>query len=766
MLEKILKVSHVGRFQYLQVNTKAVFPRCTLVFGENGWGKSTLADVMRAVGSQDGAPVMGRQTLGANAQPSIELLFEKRPAKFDNGSWSGYTPKVAVYDSAFVNSHVFSGDFVEREHLTRQAALVLGEDGVRKAQRISEIDKESDSIPPQQKKNTASLAAVIKTIDGATVSVDEFCSLSADGDLPQQIANKEREVASALNADKIASAIEPKDYPVPTASTEFTKLLSSSLGDVASDALLRVRQHIEKHDTAASKDGPTHEQWLDQGRIFEADDECPYCGQGLDDRALVDSYAKIFSAAYRELSQKVSRTQQTFARYSRGDFRAALEEVRAHNEKALTAWKALTGFELSPDLSLVSTTTALEASSLEWAAVFERKLSDLVQVIEAETCAELATSWDACREQVLQVNANAAAQRASMKVERDRAASASSSKLKSELAFLKAQARRQDSDVSALVDERASLEARKKQLSDEKAALREALKLHAETITKTLGKTINHFLERLNAGFSISYDAPDFKGREPAASYSFIINSVAVPARAAKDQQGPNFGNTLSGGDKSTLALALFLATVNADPNLSETIIVLDDPFTSLDEFRRTFTANEIFKLSKTARQVIVLSHDKNFLRLLWDRVDRSSRACLAVQAGAPGISSLNVYDIEAATMPRTLLERQRVEDYLEGGEHDPADIRKTLRSVLETFYRAADLDLFLPDENLDGIIRKVREQGDSYKFKGALEDLELINAYTRPQMHGPIDGNPIEGTNENELKKYCKMALALTRGM
>ena len=65
------------------------------------------------------------------------------------------------------------------------------------------------------------------------------------------------------------------------------------------------------------------------------------------------------------------------------------------------------------------------------------------------------------------------------------------------------------------------------------------------------------------------------------------------------------------------MALALFLAKLNADPALSKTIVVLDDPFTSLDSFRRQFTAIEIRRLYGSAAQTVVLSHDKNFLRLL-----------------------------------------------------------------------------------------------------------------------------------------------------
>lgn len=86
-----------------------------------------------------------------------------------------------------------------------------------------------------------------------------------------------------------------------------------------------------------------------------------------------------------------------------------------------------------------------------------------------------------------------------------------------------------------------------------------------------------------------------------------------APRSGAGELDKPSFRNTLSGSDKSTLALALFLAKVNADPNLADTIVVLDDPFNSLDEFRRCFTAIEIRKLCGRALQTIVLSHEKYF---------------------------------------------------------------------------------------------------------------------------------------------------------
>ena len=42
-------VQNIGRFEKCQSVADATFGVCTLVFGENGWGKSTLADLAAVV---------------------------------------------------------------------------------------------------------------------------------------------------------------------------------------------------------------------------------------------------------------------------------------------------------------------------------------------------------------------------------------------------------------------------------------------------------------------------------------------------------------------------------------------------------------------------------------------------------------------------------------------------------------------------------------------------------------------------------------------
>jgi wobble nucleotide-excising tRNase len=70
----------------------------------------------------------------------------------------------------------------------------------------------------------------------------------------------------------------------------------------------------------------------------------------------------------------------------------------------------------------------------------------------------------------------------------------------------------------------------------------------------------------------------------------------------------------LSDGDRSTLALAMFVLSIERAPDLGEAIVVFDDPMTSQDAQRSEATAEQITRLAKRADQVIVVSHLAPFL--------------------------------------------------------------------------------------------------------------------------------------------------------
>ena len=188
--------------------------------------------------------------------------------------------------------------------------------------------------------------------------------------------------------------------------------------------------------------------------------------------------------------------------------------------------------------------------------------------------------------------------------------------------------------------------------------------------------------------------------------------------------------------------------------------MVLDDPFTSLDNFRRQFTAIEIRKLCGQAAQTVVLSHDKNFLRLLWEKIDQRTIKCVAIQRGAPGMTTIAPYDIESETRPRHITERMKIEEFVEGEPYEAGYIRTRLRTVCEDFYRRGDPGLFHEAASLEEIIRILEDAPEEHPYKGVIEDLCDINEYSRGEHHAEVEDDPSGESSDEELKGFCRRVL------
>jgi hypothetical protein len=124
-------------------------------------------------------------------------------------------------------------------------------------------------------------------------------------------------------------------------------------------------------------------------------------------------------------------------------------------------------------------------------------------------------------------------------------------------------------------------------------------------------------------------------------------------------------------------------------------------------------------KLCGGAAQTIVLLHDKNFLRLLWDKIEHDTIKSIALQTGAPGMTTFAPFDIEAATRPRHVTERMEIEEFIEGEPNAPNYIRTRLRTLCEDFYRKGDPALFHDAASLEEIIRILDTAPAVHPYKG-----------------------------------------------
>lgn len=267
-------------------------------------------------------------------------------------------------------------------------------------------------------------------------------------------------------------------------------------------------------------------------------------------------------------------------------------------------------------------------------------------------------------------------------------------------------------------------------------------------------KRINELLVTVGADFAITglTGKTDDRANESYSDFGFLILEQIVPLTARQDD-APSFKNTLSEGDKSTLAFAFFVAALENTPKLDKQIVVFDDPLSSLDETRREATARLLLALSPTVKQLIVCTHKKDFLYMLCDKMP--DNVSLRVRYDKKKGSRLEPFDVEQdrkgeyARMVEDM-ERYVVEDFGPTSETMQGNIRKVFEVVLKTKYYhllAADIN------SKKGFAKLLDTLFNAEKLNVALK-LRLFDlcGVTNGPHHGEIVDAPSKKLTRDEI--------------
>ena len=345
MLQKIAQIKNIGRFVDYGANGDVTFRKLTLIYGENGRGKTTLCAILRSL--QSGRPefISERKTLGATATPFVHIRLNNADYKFNGNTWTNSHPDILIFDSVFVNENVYSGDYVEHEHKKNLYRVIVGAQGVQLVTQIEYLDRQIRNMNADLREKKESISKHVP--DG--ISFDDYLSWQPLGDIEEQIRQKTEELNKRQRATEKAGEIQAKGLFVkiqlPSLPFDFSVVLSKQLTNIVADAERKVREQIARHQMEHQG-----ETWLSQGLAYVKDDRCPFCGHGVQANELIAAYRSYFSAAYRDLKQEVA---QLSARVKSAIGEAALSSVQqaiANNAALLEFWRQFTAVGL-PDIS-------------------------------------------------------------------------------------------------------------------------------------------------------------------------------------------------------------------------------------------------------------------------------------------------------------------------------------------------------------------------------------------------------------------------------
>jgi wobble nucleotide-excising tRNase len=612
MIEKIVKIKNIGRFQDYAVKGDVSFRKLTLVYAENGRGKTTFCAILRSL--QGGQPefIAERKTLGATSSEHVHIRLNNIDYQFTNNQWTATHSDILIFDPVFVNDNVYSGDYVDHEHKKNLYRVIVGTKGVQLARQIEDLDGQIRDANADLRTKKEAISRYLPP--GTTL--DNYLEWQPVDDIDAQIQQKTEELNNRQRAAARAGEIQTRalfaKVQLPSLPSEFSIILAKQLTDIMGDAEAKVRQQIAQHQM-----GHQGESWLSQGLDYIKDYRCPFCGQGVQANELIAAYRSHFSAAYRDLKQEVTQLAQRINSAIGDASLGSAQQTIAGNTALVEFWRQFTAVDL-PVISFEEIRqkyAMLREKCLELAKIKQDSPSDGVTP-DANFTAALA-AVDSLREVVTSYNAavdaandRANEQKAVVRLGGDITA------LRNELAQLEACKKRFEPNAAWACKAYQDALTAKADLEQRKAAARQQLDQHCQDLLPRYEQSINEYLEQFDAGFRIKNTRHLYTGGTPSSQYQIEINKTALDLGDARTPAGtPCFKTALSSGDRSALALAFFLAVIKEDADIAGKVVLFDDPFTSMDCFRRAWTEQSIRRVLLSAQQVIVLSHEASFLK-------------------------------------------------------------------------------------------------------------------------------------------------------
>lgn len=685
MVQKLVLIRNVG--QLSAITSPVDLERVTLLYGENGRGKSTLAWLLRVASQQDAAQMKAKATFGASGPQEVGLIFSmaggNKQCHFKDGQWTCALPDVDVFDSVFVDDNVYSGMAVDSKQRQQLLDFVLGDKPVVIKRRIDELDAQSRKAAGEKSSADTSLRGY-----AGPIAVYNYVNVIAPADIDAQIGQTSRKLQEVRDADTLLSRSKPKNLPqLDFLGAELRRLAGTTIEDLNSEAEAKVRLHIGER-------GPHMEPWLKSGLEFCDDKACPYCGQAIDPDSIVATYSAFFNEAYTQLKAGLDDLATKLrSRLTPERFDNVSGLVQSNNE-VLASW--------APHLVLAQASFPVEDVRRAWKqvadaaeAILGAKLNSPLDAIPAAKCDELDRAIDALNLALDPYRASINSRSTEINTFLQSVKSGDQNRLQGDLNRLEATKKRTLPEVERLAEQYKNASADHDRINKEKASLKSQLTDEAPKVIRPYAEAINRLLRDFGADFELHGVHHSNPGGKPTVDYKLKVRGSEV-GLGTKDsaRTSPCFGSSLSDGDKRTLALAFFLAKVGADNRLGEKVLVVDDPMSSLDRHRQRRTIEALADLASRAKQVIVLSHDPRFLAALRKRIVQKtprgqSPAIVAfeIERCATG-SHIVPCDIDRRAMQGYPDKRARLQDFVDGRGSNVEEAARLVREVMEGFLK------------------------------------------------------------------------------
>ncbi|WP_282370376.1 AAA family ATPase [Pseudomonas sp. PS02290] len=732
MLERIERIQGIGLLH--DVDGKALkLSSIQLIYADNGRGKSTLASVLRSVSTGDVSTITERKTVDRNTPPAATLTFGSgHKVTFKDGSWSEQRPELLVFDAEFIEKNVHSGGVVTPGQRKNLLQFALGASAVKAQAAEDQATKSASAANAAVAQITAQLAGYHQGM-----LLPAFIRLKPAAELETQplVNDLRKRIQVAQNIGVVMARPLPAEITEPMFDIDslFT-ILNTSLKDVEENAEQIVSQHFKKpgYDNI--------EKWVSDGLRFDDGSTCPYCSQSTDGVSLIKAYRTHFNKKYEELKSKVSVLERGVLARTSDSVIDTLDVALATSNAALVAWSV--DHEL-PQVTFDRNKAKEDITTLRTylLSLVGTKLNKPLEPIGDDAEKLFAkTQWQNVLSHIQNTNSQVRDARKAIENYRASLQSENIGMMNQSIINLELAVSRGKAEVTDLITSLAA--ARQKAVDAEtlKKTARAALVTHMSETLKTFQKSINTILLKFGASFSIEKMDANFRGGA-RSEYGLSLRGMSITLDGT-----PRFSTALSEGDKRTLAFAFFVATVAADTELKDKVVVIDDPMCSLDANRKAQTIGVLKTISGKAEQIVILAHDPFFIRDLRDKLTAKGAPALQIlqlQHSVDGYSDLAKFDPDKECESPFYRHHRLIMELSAGISHDNRTVAQAIRPFLEGYLHRRFPGLIPRDlmfGQIVGHIAAAQPNDPLYFAHGLLEELQEINSYSGQFHH---DTNP-----------------------
>jgi wobble nucleotide-excising tRNase len=757
-------IRNVTQFDSVQPDADANFKRLTLVYAENGRGKTSLSSIFRSLSTGISTSIQERSRLGSTHLPHIVIACDTPTGThvFENNRWNHAYPTLSIFDDVFIFDNVYSGLEVGPNHRQNLHEFILGSRGVILARRVDELATNISEINSNIQRASISIPVNIR----GQLTVDQFCALTARVDINQEIEDVQRQIDALSHAPEIARTALFSEFSLPQFDIENIRaILSSSLENIDQTALTRVSQHF-------TQIGARGEQWIADGlqRVIPPanntdSSKCPFCAQDISGSAIVTHYRSYFSAEYATLKRSITDAANMIATILGGDSLASfLRQIQDVRTNAAFWRQFCTIPEFNIDLQSVQTTWQQSREFL-LNTLESKRLAPLDGIDLPEDAFLSLENYISHFTAISTLNTEFQNANDSIRQLKQDVSNANLNTLTSQMALLRTTQTRFLPEVSILCDNYLALKEEKRRAEEAKTEARRQLDEYRDRAFPNFQTAINDYLRRFNADFEIVNVQPSNAAGRPSSAYHIRINNTNVNVNAPLGQQA--FRNTLSGGDRNSLALAFFFASLDQEPDLNERIVVLDDVVASLDEHRKLVTAEEVRRLLTRVSQVIVLSHNKSFLCEIWNHLHDDEVSTLQIVRATVG-SNITTWDPSIDSLTSHDRNFSILCNYRDNNLGEPRQVAETIRFLLEGYIRVKYPNYFPPASLLGNFVARARQslgQPTQIMDTGKLTELAELVDYANRFHHETNPTWRTEVINDRALLGYVRRSLCYIQG-